>query len=423
MIISEYFGSDTLGGILLCAVGLTAAPVAMASSSYMQLDQYAVLRDDPADDEASQDSVGFVFTDIKINPTTPVKDQNKSGTCWAFSGVSQLEEDVLRRTGEEVDLSEMYVARMNYIDKAKKYVRMGGKINFAQGGGAYDVLYCLDNYGMIPEEAYPGLNYGEDKHAHYEMAEALKGYLDAILKNPNKRLSTAWLKGYEAILDAYLGEVPENFEYKGKRYTPKEFAASLGLEGKRFKSFTSYTHHPFGEEFILEIPDNWRWARSMNVPMEEMKRIVDGALEKGFTVNWAADVSEPTFKWYEGWAILPEDRTAEDMEGSELARWTKLSDADREKEKNNITGPVKERKITQSDRQLTFDNLETTDDHGMVIIGYARDQEGNRYYKVKNSWDTNQKYDGYIYVSEPYFLEKTLGVTVHEDALRKNKGK
>ena len=370
------------------------------------------------DKEEKNDSTGFVFTDVKINPTTPVKDQNKSGTCWAFSGISQLEEDVLRRKGEEVDLSEMFVARMSYIDKAKKYMRMDGTINFAQGGGAYDVLYVLDNYGMIPEEAYTGLNYGEEKHSHYEMAGALKAYLDAVRQNPNKRLTTAWLAGFEGILDAYLGKVPEKFEYKGKTYTPKEFAKYLGLDAKKFKSYTSYTHHPFGESFILEIPDNWRWSQSMNVPMEELKRIVDNALDKGFTVNWAADVSEPTFKWYEGWAVLPEEKSAEDMEGSELARWTKLSDADREKEKSKVTGPVKERKITQEDRQRTFDNLETTDDHGMVIIGYATDQEGNRYYKVKNSWDTNQVYDGYIYVSEPYFLEKTLSVTVNEDGVK-----
>lgn len=370
------------------------------------------------DKDEKNDSTGFVFTDVKINPTTPVKDQNKSGTCWAFSGISQLEEDVLRCKGEEVDLSEMFVARMSYIDKAKKYMRMDGTINFAQGGGAYDVLYVLDNYGMIPEEAYTGLNYGEEKHSHYEMAGALKAYLDAVRQNPNKRLTTAWLAGFEGILDAYLGKVPEKFEYKGKTYTPKEFAKYLGLDAKKFKSYTSYTHHPFGESFILEIPDNWRWSQSINVPMEELKRIVDNALDKGFTVNWAADVSEPTFKWYEGWAVLPEEKSAEDMEGSELARWTKLSDADREKEKSKVTGPVKERKITQEDRQRTFDNLETTDDHGMVIIGYATDQEGNRYYKVKNSWDTNQVYDGYIYVSEPYFLEKTLSVTVNEDGVK-----
>ncbi|MDE6246745.1 MAG: hypothetical protein K2M41_02735 [Muribaculaceae bacterium] len=262
------------------------------------------------DKDEKNDSTGFVFTDVKINPTTPVKDQNKSGTCWAFSGISQLEEDVLRRKGEEVDLSEMYVARMSYIDKAKKYMRMDGTINFAQGGGAYDVLYVLDNYGMIPEEAYTGLNYGEEKHSHYEMAGALKAYLDAVRQNPNKRLTTAWLAGFEGILDAYLGKVPEKFEYKGKTYTPKEFAKYLGLDAKKFKSYTSYTHHPFGESFILEIPDNWRWSQSMNVPMEELKRIVDNALDKGFTVNWAADVSEPTFKWYEGWAVLPEEKSA-----------------------------------------------------------------------------------------------------------------
>lgn len=252
---------------------------------------------------------------------------------------------------------------------------------------------------------------------HYEMASALKGYLDGILKNENKRLSTAWLPGYIGILDAYLGKVPETFTYNGKTYTPKEFAKAMGLDAKKFKSYTSYTHHPFYEEFALEIPDNWRSANSVNVPMEDLKAIVDNALENGYTICWAADVSEPTFKWREGYAVLPAKRTEADMDGTELARWVKLSDSDRKKSESDIKGPVKERVITQEDRQKTFDNMETTDDHGMVIVGYATDQEGNRYYKVKNSWDTNQIYDGYIYVSEPYFLEKTIAVMAHDGAV------
>lgn len=384
-----------------------------AGATYMQAPANAGEVENP-------DSTGFTFTDVKVLKTTPVKDQNKSGTCWSFAGISQLEEDVLRRGGEEVDLSEMFVVRQNYIDKAKKYIRMGGKINFAQGGGFGDVLYALDNYGMIPEEAYTGLNYGEKKHSHYEMADVLTAYLDAVLKNSNKKLSTAWLPGFEGILDAYLGKVPETFVYNGKTYTPKEFAKYLGLDGSKFKAFTSYTHHPFYEAFALEIPDNWRWGQSMNVPMEEFKAIVDNALENGYTVGWAADVSEPTFKWTKGYAVLPAERDEADMDGTELARWVKLSDRDREKENADVKGPGKERTITQEDRQRTFDNYETTDDHGMVIIGYATDQNGTRYYKVKNSWDTNQIYDGFFYVSEPYFLEKTLGILVHEDAVPKD---
>ncbi len=365
------------------------------------------------------DSTGFKFTDVKINKTGSVKDQNKSGTCWAFSGLSTLEDNVMRKGGPELDLSEMFVVRNAYIDKAKKFMRMNGTINFAQGGSWGDVLNMTSLYGAMPEEAYSGLNYGEDKHSHYEMADALEAYLRAVLSRgtKNKKLTTAWLPGFIGILDAYLGKVPENFTYNGKTYTPAQWAKEMGLEPENFVNITSYTHHPFYENFILEIPDNWAWTESMNVPMEDMQRIVDNALEKGWTVMWAADVSEGGFKWNKGYALLPEDKNQKDMTDTELSRWVKLSDKDRESSKFDIKGPVKEKTVTQESRQKTFDNFETTDDHGMVIVGTAVDQEGNKYYKVKNSWDTNQLYDGFLYVSMPFFLEKTLGVGVHNDAI------
>lgn len=365
------------------------------------------------------DSTGFKFTDVKINKTGSVKDQNKSGTCWAFSGLSTLEDNVMRKGGPELDLSEMFVVRNAYIDKAKKFMRMNGTINFAQGGSWGDVLNMTSLYGAMPEEAYSGLNYGEDKHSHYEMANALEAYLRAVLSRgtKNKKLTTAWLPGFIGILDAYLGKVPENFTYNGKTYTPSQWAKEMGLEPENFVNITSYTHHPFYENFILEIPDNWAWTESMNVPMEDMQRIVDNALEKGWTVMWAADVSEGGFKWNKGYALLPEDKDQKDMTDTELSRWVKLSDKDRESSRFDIKGPVKEKTVTQESRQKTFDNFETTDDHGMVIVGTAVDQEGNKYYKVKNSWDTNQLYDGFLYVSMPFFLEKTLGVGVHNDAI------
>lgn len=365
------------------------------------------------------DSTGFKFTDVKINKTGSVKDQNKSGTCWAFSGLSTLEDNVMRKGGPELDLSEMFVVRNAYIDKAKKFMRMNGTINFAQGGSWGDVLNMTSLYGAMPEEAYSGLNYGEDKHSHYEMADALEAYLRAVLSRgtKNKKLTTAWLPGFIGILDAYLGKVPENFTYNGKTYTPSQWAKEMGLEPENFVNITSYTHHPFYENFILEIPDNWAWTESMNVPMEDMQCIVDNALEKGWTVMWAADVSEGGFKWNKGYALLPEDKDQKDMTDTELSRWVKLSDKDRESSKFDIKGPVKEKTVTQESRQKTFDNFETTDDHGMVIVGTAVDQEGNKYYKVKNSWDTNQLYDGFLYVSMPFFLEKTLGVGVHNDAI------
>ena len=366
------------------------------------------------------DSTGFTFTDVKVNPTTSVKNQNKSGTCWSFSATSFVEEDVMRRGGPELDLSEMFAVRNCYIDKAKKYIRTNGVTNFAAGGAATDVLYVADNYGVVPEEAYPGLNYGETKHVHGELDSVLKAYLDAVKRNPNRKLSTAWLPGFIGILDAYLGEVPETFTVNGKTYTPQSYAKELGIKGDDFVSLTSYTHHPFYESFALEIPDNWTWAESYNVPMDEMKAAVDNALDNGYTVCWSADVSERGFQWKNGFALLPEPKTGADLEGTELSRWVQLSDKDKEDATYKIKGPVKEKKVTQESRQRTFDNYETTDDHGMVIVGYATDQEGNRYYKVKNSWDTNQVYNGYLYVSEPYFLEKTLSVLVNKDALPKS---
>ena len=374
----------------------------------------------PACDEPgviTPDSTGFNFTDKKIVKHTSVKDQNKSGTCWSFSGTGVLEDEVLRHGGPELDLSDMWAVRNCYIDKAKKYIRSGGTVNFSQGGSFADVLYNLENYGAIPEEAYTGLNYGEAKHAHFEMADALTGYLEGILKNSNKHLSTAWLPGFIGILDAYLGPAPESFTYNGKTYTPQSFAKEMGLNADDFINITSYTHHPFYKPCSLELADNWLWSSCQNVPMDELKAVVDNALEKGYTVGWAADVSEGGFKWPKGYAVLPAEKTAADMEGTELSRWVKLSDKERDEAQFDIKGPVKEKTVTQESRQKAFDNLETTDDHGMVIVGYATDQEGNRYYKVKNSWDTNQIYDGYFYVSEPYFLEKTISVMVNKGAV------
>lgn len=331
-----------------------------------------------------------------------------------------VEDEIMRKGGPELDLSEMFTVRQAYIDKAKKFIRTDGKTNFSQGGSFADVLYVMENYGAMPEEAYAGLNYGEKKHSHYEMAEAMEAYLKAINRNPSKRLSTSWLEGLTGILDAYLGKVPETFEYQGKTYTPQSFAKAVGIVPSDFISITSFTHHPFYKPFALEIADNWLWAESMNVPMEEMKAVVDNALENGYSVGWAADVSEGGFQWRKGFALMPEEKEEADMEGTELSRWVQLSDKDRDKQRFDIKGPVKEIVVTQESRQEGLDRRDTTDDHGMTIIGIATDQEGNRYYKVKNSWDTNQLYGGYIYVSEPFFLSKTMSITVNKDAVPKS---
>lgn len=370
-----------------------------------------------AADEAKPDSTGFTFTDVKLVKTTSVKDQNKSGTCWCFSGLSFFEDEILRKTGKEMDLSEMFVVRHCYDDKADKYVRTNGKINFAQGGSALDPMYVWRTYGIVPESAYTGLQYGEEKHSHYEMADVLTSYVNAVNRNASKRISTAWRKGFNGVLDAYLGEYPSTFTYEGKTYTPRSFAESLPINPDDYVALTSFTHHPYYTQFALELADNWLWEKYYNLPLDEFKAVVDNAIDNGYSLVWAADVSEGGFKWAKGYAVMPKEKTEADMDGTELARWVKLSDKDREKQKYDINGPVEEITVTPESRQAMFDRQETTDDHGMVIVGKAVDQNGNKYYKVKNSWDTNQIYDGYFYVSEPYFLAKTIDIYLNKEAV------
>jgi len=371
-----------------------------------------------ADDKIEvPDSTGFKFTDVLVVPGTSVKDQNKSGTCWCFAGTSHFENEIIKNGGDSLDLSEMFTVRQCYLDKARRYVRMQGKAHFAAGGSILDVPYVWENYGAVPEAVYAGLNYGEEKHDHSELDEAISAYLAAVASG--KKISTAWEAGLNGILDAYFGPVPETFTYGGKTYTPQSYARSLPLTVDDYVAFTSFTHHPFYKPFGLEVADNWLWGQYNNVPLDELKQIVDNALEAGYSVVWAADVSEKGFKWRKGYAVMPKVKTSADMSGTELSRWVQLSDKDREDEQYDLKGPVEEVEVTQEMRQDMFDRLETTDDHGMVIVGKAVDQNGNRYYKVKNSWDTNQLYNGYFYVSEPYFLAKTISILVNKAAVPK----
>ncbi|MBQ7852011.1 MAG: aminopeptidase [Muribaculaceae bacterium] len=386
--------------LLSCALALSVCVTALAD-----------------DKKADLDSAGFKFTDVKIVKTTSVKDQNKSGTCWCFAGTSHFEDEIIKASGDSLDLSEMFTVRYCYLEKAIRYVRMYGSTAFSPGGSILDVPYVWEKYGAIPEEVYNGLGYGEEKHNHGELHAVLSAYMRSVEANPNKKLTTAWKKGLEGILDAYFGEIPETFTYKGKTYTPKSYAKSLGLVADNYIAVSSFTHHPYYKPFVLEVADNWLWGQYQNVPMEELKAIVDNAIENGYSVVWAADVSEGGFKWKNGLAVLPKGKDQGDMNATELARWVKLSDKERQDAKYKIDGPVEEVEVTQELRQEMFDRLETTDDHGMVIVGTAVDQEGNKYYKVKNSWDTNQIYDGYFYVSEPYFLAKTLSVLVNKNAI------
>ncbi|MDR2682485.1 MAG: aminopeptidase [Dysgonamonadaceae bacterium] len=359
----------------------------------------------------------FQFTTLKEIPITPVKNQSSSGTCWSFSGLGFVEAELLRQGKGEHDLSEMFVVHKNYDEKAQKYVRMNGTINFAGGGSFADVLDCIRDYGIVPESLQPGLNYGDTIHRHGELDQLLKAYVSVIVKNPNRKLSTAWYKGYTGVVDAYLGECPQSFSYNGKEYTPKTYAQSLGINTDNYISLTSFTHHPFYTAFPIEIPDNWRWSDSYNLPLVELMQIIDNAIDKGYTVAWASDVSERGFN-RKGIAVIPDANAAEGP-GSDQAHWLGLSPADREALITNLSSPVPEKKITKEMRQEAFDNYETTDDHGMLIYGTAQDQNGSKYYLVKNSWGTASPYKGIWYASVPFVEYKTLSIVVHKDAIPK----
>jgi len=359
----------------------------------------------------------FRFTPVKVIPITSVKNQASSGTCWCFSGIGMIEAELLRTGKGEHDLSEMFVVYQNYADKAKKYVRLHGESTFSPGGSFADVLECIRDYGIVPEEAQRGLEYGDTLHRHGELDGFTKAFIDVAVKNPNKKLSPVWFKAYTGILDAYLGTPPTEFVYKGKKYTPKTFAESLGIKAEDYISITSFTHHPFYTEFPIEVPDNWRWAMSYNLPMEEMMQVIDNSLDNGYTVMWASDVSEKGFN-RNGIAIAPDTKAIE-TPGTDQAHWLGLSEAERKTKIEKLEGPVPELKITQAMRQEAFDNYETTDDHGMMLYGTAKDQNGSKYYLVKNSWGVKNKYEGTWYASVPFVEYKTMNIVVHKNAIPK----
>lgn len=360
----------------------------------------------------------FQFTIVKENKITPVKNQASSGTCWSFSGLGFFESELLRMGKPEVDLSEMFVVYHSYSDKADKFVRTNGHINFAAGGSFHDVMYVLKNYGIVPEQQMNGLNYGEDSHRHGELDALTESYVKTVVRNPNKKLSTVWKAGFDGILDAYLGKLPTEFTVNGKKFTPVTYAQSLGLNMDDYVSLTSFTHHPFYTKFAIEIPDNWRWGESYNLPLDEFAKIFENAVDKGYTIAWGSDVSEKGFT-RNGVAVNPELKK-ENLPGSDQARWLNISQKEMEAKILAANGPQPEVKVTQELRQQGFDNYQTTDDHGMVIYGSATDQNGAKYYLVKNSWGTDSKYKGIWYASESFVLHKTINIVVHKDALPKD---
>ncbi len=349
---------------------------------------------------ASSQDTGYIFTMKKEMACTPVKNQNATSTCWCFSGISMLESELLRMGKKPYDLSEMFIVRHTYEKKAEMYARMHGSSTFAGGGEYGDLLNGCREVGLVPDTVYPGLNYGETKHNHTEMDAALKGYMDAVIKS--RKLTTAWFPGLNGILDAYLGKIPASFEYEGKTYTPASFMKELGINPDDYVLLTSFSHHPFYKQFVLEIPDNWAAGSFYNLPLDEFMEVIDNSINNGYTVAWASDMSDKGFSMKHGVAIIPEKN------------WNEMTEEEASKA---FDGPHPEKTITQEMRQKAFDNYSTTDDHGMHIIGIATDQSGNTFYKVKNSWGVTGKYNGFIFVSRPYVMMQTTNIMVNKKAI------
>lgn len=366
--------------------------------------------------EAAKTEEGFVFTTVKENPITSIKNQNRSSTCWSFSGLAFFESELLRMGKGEYDFSEMFVVHHTMTDRAVNYVRLHGDSSFSPGGSFYDVVYCMKNYGLVPQETMPGIMYGDTLHVHNELDATAEGYVNAIAKGKQSKLTPVWKKGLTAIYDTYLGELPEKFTYKGKEYTPHSYMQATGLNPDDYVSLTSYTHHPFYTQFALEIQDNWRNGLSYNLPLDEFTAVIENAVRSGYTVLWGSDVSESGFT-RDGIAVMPDADRGAELTGSDMARWTGMTPADKRKELTSR--PLPELNITQDMRQKAYDNWETTDDHGMLIYGIAKDQEGKEYYMVKNSWGTNSKYKGIWYASKAFVAYKTMNVLVHKNTLPK----
>jgi len=345
----------------------------------------------------------FEFTRVIDLENTDVKNQGSSGTCWSYSTSSFLESEMARMGKKPVNLAEIFTARCVYTEKADNYVRMHGAVSWGDGGSCHDVINMYSKYGVVPQSVYTGLNYGTTKNKFGEMQAILKGMLDAVVANHNGKLTPNWKKAFQAVLDTYLGEYPETFTWEGKEYTPQSFSKQIvGINPNDYVELSSLMDKPYYQKTTLMVPDNWSWDKVYNVKLNDVTAIIDNALSHGYTVAWATDVSEKYFSWKNGVAFVPE-KDWEDMEEDE--------------QKKLFDGPKPDRKITAKIRQEAFDNYSTTDDHGMHIVGTAKDQTGKEYYIVKNSWGIKNDYKGYIYVTKAYVLYKTTAFLLHKDAI------
>jgi len=367
-------------------------------------------------DEKTFNNWGYQFTNKIEIPTTPVKDQGSSGTCWSFATTSFIETEIIRLGKGEYDLSEMFFVRYAYPQKAQKYLHYQGNANFSEGGQAHDVIKIIRDYGMVPEEAYFGLNYDMKEHDHTELVNVMTGILDNTLENKDGYTGKC-LGLIDSSLDDYLGFVPQKFTYKGTEYTPKTFANKLGLNPNDYIEFTSFSSYPFFTKVDLEIPDNWSHDDYLNVPIDELMAIVNNALSNGYSVNWDGDVSEAGFSHSKGIAIVPEGNPTF-MTNEERAEWKSLNYDEQQTMLYDFSKPKTEMQINQESRQKSFDTFKTTDDHLMHLIGTATDQNGNLYYITKNSWaDYSNNMGGKLYMSESYVRLKTIAIQVHKNAI------
>lgn len=375
-----------------------------------------------AQEEAKKDSIkeGFVFTTVDSIAISPIKNQKNAGTCWSYSGMSFFESEAYKKTGKMYDFSEMFVVLNTYMDRAEKSVRMHGDASFSQGGSFVDDIYCLRNYGLVPDSEMPaGVMYGDSLSNHSELSAMTNPLVKAAAEARKLQMSPdgewLWKKAVRAVHEVYLGKAPEEFTFEGKKYTPKTFAASTGLNADDYISITSYMHHPYGESFIIEVQDNWRWGASLNVELDDFMQMIDDAIKAGYTVLWGGDVSEEGFT-RNGLAVFP-DAEAKDIPGMDQARWLKL---DRTAKGQELTKrPMPQKVVTPEERQKAYDNFETGDDHGMHLFGVAKDQEGNKYYMIKNSWGKTGKYDGIWYMTPAFTRAKCINYVINKNAISK----
>lgn len=361
---------------------------------------------------------GYQFTEVVTVPATPVKNQAATGTCWCFATTSFMESELLRMGKGTYDLSEMFIVRQKYMNQLQDNYLRRGEGNIGQGSLSHTFMNAYRQVGIVPEEVYTGINYDSERHNHSEMVRYMQALADVAVKE--KTRSPEYYKLIDNLFDTYLGKLPEKFTYKGKEYTPKSFAESLGLNMDDYIELTSFTHHPYYVKFDVEVPDNWEHSLMYNLPLDEMMETVDHALTNGYTVCWDGDVSEKGFSFTNGVAINPEVKKVEDLSNTDRARFEKLGEKERLEEVFKFERPYPEVNVTPEVRQAGFESFVTTDDHLMHVTGITKDQNGTKYYITKNSWGTDRnKFGGYLNMSESFVRAKTIYVMVHKDAIPK----